>query len=195
MTNSTPVPARVPYSTTGTLRTELPTLETPFGVLAYRQSLQFGQYGRISLGAFDGVYTGKGERPYTVNGVDYKGDIEVYVSRDGELALSFRDVRRVNDSSSQSTPAADRKLGEYLLPIARELFPLPTEENMHEMIFQEMRRELKSRVSSALHTVSTDVYFDTRYAGYEQDVKDGWIAGLQEATAEALTKQVSVTQR
>lgn len=183
---------RKSYSTTGTLRTELPRIETSFGPMAYWQSLQFGDYGRLSLGSFDCPYDGKNENTITVNRVEYSGDIGVYVQRDSKtLALDFN-LHRKGDWRATPSDAAMRKIEAELLPLANELFPLPTVENISQAIFDEASREMYSAASSAIHKLSMRVYHDTRYRGHAEDVKAGVQAGLERAI-EAARKETFET--
>ena len=185
---------RTEYSTTGTLRTESPRIETTFGTMAYWQSLQFGEYGSIHLGGFEPPYDGQpgADRHITVNKVDYSGSIGVYLGRDGAMRLSFDSLHRVGDWRTAVTASAMTKLENELLPMAKEFFPLPTEANIRQAIFNEMRNRAHSHASSAIHKVRTDVYRDERYKGYSDDIKAGILAGLDQTKDEAQAEHFEV---
>ena len=186
--------ARTSYSTTGSLRTETPRIETTFGTLAYSQYLQFGEYGALDLGSFEPPYDGQSgaEKTITVNKVEYHGTIYVYLDRDKEMRLSFRNLHRAGDWRSQPTESAQTKLENELLPMARELFPVPTEANIRQAIFEEMNRSAYSHASTAIFKTRSDVYRDARYAGYSDDIRAGILAGFDRAKDEALAERFDV---
>ena len=185
---------RQSYSTTGSLRTETPRIETTFGTLAYSQYLQFGDYGALDLGYFEPPYDGQSgaERTITVNKIEYAGSIYVYLGRDKEMRLSFKSLHRNGDWRSQPTASAQTKLETELLPLARELFPIPTEANIRQAIFEEMDRELYSHASTAIYKISSNVYRDERYAGFSDDIKAGILAGLGRAKELAMADNFDV---
>lgn len=185
---------RTKYSTTGSLRTETPRIETPFGTLAYSQYLQFGDYGALDLGYFEPPYDGQpgAERTITVNNVEYQGSIYVYLGRDKEMRLSFQSLHRVGDWRNPPTAAAQRKLERELLPLAKELFPVPTEANIRQAIFEAMERSAYSEASSVIHKTRSDVYRDSRYAGFSDDIRAGIVAGLDRAKVEVAKERFEV---
>lgn len=186
---------RETYGNTGTLRSELPRIDTPFGQLSHYQSLTLGEYGRLDLGSFDCPYDGKEFSEIEVNKVQYSGSIGVYLQRDGKsLALDFN-LRRGNDWRTSVTSAARTKLEAYLLPIARELFPLPTEENIAATVYELMRREISSAANSKLHSLRVDIYHDKRYAGFQDDIRAGLAAGLESVIAEVASERFEVNTR
>ena len=186
---------RQSYSTTGSLRTETPRIETTFGTLAYSQYLQFGEYGALDLGYFEPPYDGQSgaEKTITVNKIEYSGSIYVYLGRDKQMRLSFKSLHRNGDWRSQPTASAQTKLESELLPLARELFPLPTEANIRQAIFEEMNREAYSHASTAIFKTRSNVYRDERYAGYSDDIKAGILAGFDRAKDEAAKESFDVS--
>jgi hypothetical protein len=189
---------RKEYSTTGTLRSEFPTLETTFGTLAHWQSLQFGEYGAIQLGGFEPPYTPESpgsDKSITINNVEYSGSVHVYLDRSGAMRLDFKSLHRAGDWRNGPTASAQTKLETELLPLAKELFPIPTRENIAAAIFQEMNRESFSYASSGVHKVSMRVYHDSRYADYADDIRAGIVAGLDRAKDEALKESFNVNTR
>lgn len=186
---------RESYSTTGTLRSEFPSIETTFGTLAYWRSLQFGEYGSIILGGFEPPYTldsPGSDKTIAVNKVEYSGSISVYLGRDKEMRLGFSSLHRSGDWRSQPTASAQTKLETELLPMAYELFPLPTEANIRQAIFDEMNRHAYSYASSGIHKASMQVYHDKRYVGFSEDIKAGILAGLDRAKESALSENFDV---
>lgn len=188
---------RTNYSTTGSLRSEMPKIETTFGTLAYWQSLQFGEYGAIQLGGFEPPYTPDSpgsDKTLEINKVEYSGSVYVYLNRSGEMRLEFKSLHRNGDWRTGPTASAQTKLESELLPLAKDLFPIPTRENIAEAIFNEMNREAYSAATSAIHKVSMRVYHDNRYTDYADDIRAGVLAGLDRAKEAALSETFNVIQ-
>ena len=172
------------------LRSEFPRIETPFGEMAYFKSLQFLDYGHTQLGGFEPPYDGQpgADRTITVNRVPYSGSITVYLRRDASMALDFSSLHPYNQYRETPSDAARRKLEAHFLPLAKELFQLPSMENIAAAIHNDVARNVKSAVSSYVHTLSSTVWHDARYNGFADVIKDGLKDGLTRA-AEAVTKE------
>lgn len=184
------------YSNTGTKRTEFPTIETSVGTMAYWRSISFGEHGWTYLGGFEKPYVyAEKEKTFTVNNVEYEGSIQVFIRRDGELSLEFSSVHRVGNWRTSLSDAAMRKLEAEFLPLAKELFPIPSTAHYAHYIQQEADREAYSAISSALHQLSGRVYRDKRYAGYAQALKDGFLAGMYRSIPNVESENFSVDTR
>lgn len=172
------------YCTTGGLRTETPRIETPFGTMAYSRHISFKEYGQIELGYFETPYDGTPSNKETtieVNRVPYSGTIYVYLRRDGSMALEFRHLHPRGSYIATPSEAAERKLEKFFLPLAAELFPIPTRAHMEHAIYTSISRELYSGASSTIHKTSSDVYRDARYSGYADVIRAGALDGLRRA--------------
>lgn len=186
------------YSTTGTLRSEFPTIETTVGTMAYWRSLRFGDYGWTYLGGFEPPYNGKpGEANqfFTVNGVEYSGEIRVFLNRQGNHSLEYSSVNRVGDWRKALTDSAMKKIEAEFLPLALELFPIPTTEHIAFTVHSEASSEARSAITSALHSLSVKVYHDKRYEGFQQALKDGFLAGMESAITNVTSESFSVNTR
>jgi hypothetical protein len=184
------------YSTTGSLRREFPKIETTLGEMSYWRSITFGEHGWTYLGGFERPYvSGQHDKTFTVNNVEYEGSISVFLRRDSEMSLEFSSVHRVEDWRSSLSDAAMRKIEKEFLPLAKELFPLPTTEHYAHYVQQEADREAYSAISSALHSLSVKVYHDKRYAGYAEALKDGFRAGMERALPNIDRESFSVDTR
>ena len=178
------------YSTTGTLRTQSPRIETPFGRMAYWQSISFLDYGHVMLGGFEPPYDGRlgADSTITVNRVEYDGSVTVYLRRDGDIALDFSALHKRGDWRSTVSDAAQRKLEEFLLPLAKELFPIPTPANIASHVRQEASRAIHNAAMSRISKLSSDVYRDGRYKGHSEAIRAGILDALREVEAE-LTRE------
>lgn len=180
------------YCTTGGLRTETPRIETPFGTMAYSRHISFREYGQIELGYFETPYDGSPantQATIDVNRVPYSGTVYVYLNRAGAIALDFSSLHPRGEWRSTPSDAARAKMEKFFLPLAGELFPIPTRAHMEHAIYSTISRELYSGASSALHKTSSDVYRDSRYSGYADVIRAGALDGLQRAMTAATTER------
>lgn len=172
---------RIGYSTTGTLRTTSPRIETSFGTMAYWQSLNFIEHGWTSLGGFEPPYDGQpgADRTITVNRVEYSGSITVFLDRDGGMRLDYSAFHPKGDWRGRVTDAAIKKLEAEFMPLARKHFPIPTRENIAEAVFSEASSSMYSHASTGIHKISGDTYHDARKDGYAEDIRAGVLDGLE----------------
>lgn len=176
---------RIEYNDTGAaLRSEFPTIETSVGTMAYWKSLQLAEHGRLTLGGFEPPYTPDSpgsDKSITVNNVAYEGSIHVVIRRDGALSLDFSGMHRKGDWRSSVTAAAQTKLENEFLPLARELFPLPTPENIAAAIYRDAASSAYSAASSGVHKLSSEAWHDSRMKGHAEAIRAGVLAGLDKA--------------
>lgn len=175
---------RTEYSNTPGLRSEFPTIETSVGTMAYWQSLQLADHGYVTLGGFEPPYSPDSpgsDKTIVVNNVAYEGSMTVVIRRDGSLGIWFDGMHRKGDWRSNVTAAAQTKLEKEFLPLACELFPLPTAENYAAAIYRDAEREIYSHASSGLHKLSMTTYHDSRMEGHAEDIRAGVLAGLDRA--------------
>lgn len=79
------------------------------------------------------------------------------------------------------TASAQIKLEAEFLPLARELFPMPTRENFAAAIYRDAEREIYSHATSGIHKISMETHHDQRRDGFSEDIRAGVLAGLERA--------------